>query len=376
MKKPLLSPDLEYAVLYAITKGACGTDVVAPEELSKVGKIVLQSISSLAVDGHRPPYSPTSVALVAIDVLGQPREVVRQYLQALETATAGSEIKDVLHKVRAKQVLVELINEASTMLGKGILDVGLLNTVITRDTGASDIQPLSEVIKDGFPDPPQGVVIDSLPAVTKATGGLYGIWAISGEPGAGKTALAWQIALDVGQKMKVIYEDFENGLPVLADRTRQIVGGDHAKALHLTRNMYYRNSIRTLDADLAMVPPPAVIVIDSVQKLPGSSEHRREALDKWVHRLENLKKRGYHVLLISEIPRSQYNQDAYIGAFKETGALEYAADMAMQLIPGQDNTVECHVVKSRHRPQKGYITMLARHNNWRYKELGSPGDNT
>lgn len=372
MKKTLLSQELEHATLYAVTKGACGTDVVAPEELSKSGKIILQAITSLAADGQRPPFLSNSIGLVATDVLGQPREVIRQYLQAMEFSVAGSEIRDILAKVRAKQVLVELINEASGMLGKGVLDVGLLNTVITNSTGESDVLPVSEVIKDGFPDPPVGIILDTLPTVSNAIGGIYGIVAICGEPKAGKTTLAWQLALDVGQKNPSLYYDFENGFAVVMHRTNQLVNGDLERARHITRNVYYRNSIRTLEADLARIPPPATLFIDSLQKLPGNIEYHREGLNRWIHKLEMLKKRGYSVVIISEVARSQYNHDAYIGAFKESGAVEYACDTGIQLLPGPDNTVEVHVIASRHRPTKGYVTMLTRVNNWKYKELGRP----
>lgn len=333
--------------------------------------MILKAIQSLVADGQHPPFATNAVGLVAVDVLGAPHEVIREYLRAMELAVAGVEIGAILGKVRSKQALIELINEASTMLGKGVLDVGLLTSVITRDAGVSDIRPLTEELKDGFPDPPEGLSIDSLPALTEAVGGLYGMWAISGEPGVGKSGLGWQITLDLGRKLPAIYYDFENGLSVLLERTRSMVSGNLERARNLVRNVYYRNSIRTLDADLASVPAPALIVVDSIQKLPGSIEHKRASLDRWVHRLEYLKKRGYHVIAISEIPRSQYQQDAYIGAFKESGEVEYSADTGIQLLPAKEGSVEVHIVKNRHRPRKGYVAMLGRvGGGWLFKELG------
>lgn len=369
MKKHPLSQELEYAALYAIVKGVAETGVVEEAELSKPGRLVHRAVLSLAADGKTPPFDLTSVGLVCIEVLGTNRTEISTYIREMQTAVVGIEIKDILAKVRAKQVLVELINEAGGMLQRGILDTGLLSTVITRSVVGTDLKPLAESLSAGFPAPPVGVSIDSLPTLTEATGGLMGLWAISGEPGVGKTGISWQIALDVSQKMSVIYYDFENGELVLVDRTRQMVGGNIERARSLTERVYYRDSIRTLDADLAMVAPPALLVVDSVQKLPGSIEHRKASLDKWVHKLEYLKKRGYHVLLVSEVARAQYNQDAYIGAFKETGEIEYSADVGMQLLPGTDNMVEVYIVKNRHRPTRGFVTLLSRVSSWRFKEL-------
>lgn len=373
MKKVTLSNDLEYTVLHAIARGAVPPDVVSSDELSKAGRIVYKAVESLLAAGNKPPITSNSIGVFSVDVLGAPRDPIRQYLQAMDTASAGVEAKDILQKVRDKQTLVDVINEAGAMLQKGVLDAGLLTTRLTSDTASrGEVTPISKRLGDKFPDPPAGIGIDSLKLITRATGGLYGMWVISGEPGAGKTALAWQVALDVGQKIPAIYYDHENGFEVLMDRTKQLTNGDLNKAKHLLRMVYHRDSIRSLDSDLGVVAPPAVLVIDPVQKLPGSMEFKRASLDRWVHKLEHLKKRGYHVIMISEVPRSQYGQDAYIGAFKESGEIEYSADTAIQLLPGRENgAVEVHIVKNRHRPFKGYAAMLSRVNAWRFKELGA-----
>jgi len=199
------------------------------------------------------------------------------------------------------------------------------------------------------------------------------MWAIAGEPGVGKSALAWQIALDIAPVMPSLYYDFENGFAVLMERTRTIFQGNHDRLRKATSAIYYRDSIRTLDSDLLSVPAPALVVIDSVQKLPTSMMYHKTGLDKWVHRLEFLKKRGYHVLLVSEVPRSQYNSDAYIGAFKETGEIEYAADLGMQLlpVPPAGEIVEAVIVKNRHRPYKGFAVNMKRdpQREWIFREL-------
>jgi len=105
----------------------------------------------------------------------------------------------------------------------------------------------------------------------------------------------------------------------------------------------------------------------------------KASLDKWIHRLDSLKKRGYTILMISEIARSQYNSDAYIGSFKESGEIEYAAETGVQLLRGSGETVEVHVVANRHRQFRGMASLIQRDNDWAFKEVGdeapeSPAD--
>ncbi len=365
-----ISEDLEASLLHAIVKGIVGTDVVDPAELSKPGRIALASCEALATETR----TFHSVLLHAVEVLGAPSEAMADYMGRVSASEAGSEASVILSKVRDKQVLIELINEAGTQLSKGSLDLALLGGVLQRDTGASYVvSSVSDTVKDGLPPTPVGQRLRSLPILSAKTGGLFGMWAIAGEPGVGKSALAWQIALDIAPAIPTLYYDFENGFAVMMDHTRQIFHDDLDRLRTATSRIYYRDNIRTLDADLISVPAPALIIIDSVQKLPTNMMYHKTGLDKWVHRLEYLKKRGYHVLLVSEVPRSQYNSDAYIGAFKETGEIEYAADLGLQLlpIPPSGEMVEACIVKNRHRPYKGFAVNLKRDPKrvWIFKEL-------
>jgi replicative DNA helicase len=76
-----------------------------------------------------------------------------------------------------------------------------------------------------------------------------------------------------------------------------------------------------------------LVVLDSLQKLPMGLEDRRAGVDAWVRLLERLR-HEYEaaVLLISEIKRDQKGQyTAHEAAFKESGGIEYAADLAITL---------------------------------------------
>ncbi|OFX19472.1 MAG: hypothetical protein A2V77_23865 [Anaeromyxobacter sp. RBG_16_69_14] len=76
-----------------------------------------------------------------------------------------------------------------------------------------------------------------------------------------------------------------------------------------------------------------LVVLDSLQKLPMGLEDRRAGVDAWVRLLERLRhEHEAAVLLISEIKRDQKGQyTAHEAAFKESGGIEYAADLAITL---------------------------------------------
>jgi hypothetical protein len=84
-------------------------------------------------------------------------------------------------------------------------------------------------------------------------------------------------------------------------------------------------------------------VVDSLQKLPMDLEDRRAGVDAWIRLLERLRhEHDAAVLLISEIKRDQKGQyTAHEAAFKESGGIEYAADLAMTLTrPAADEYAE------------------------------------
>lgn len=355
--------------MYAIINGVAHPDVVAVDELSQKGQVVLAAIGSLVAAGAGAPFPLRAVYLASTDVLGSDRADMRAYFTDIADASAGASVEDILRMVRDKQLLVELINEAGSQLRAGRLDPGAISSMLGQDAVVGGkLRSVADAIAEGLPPDPQGFRLASLPRTTDLTGGVYGMWAVAGEPGSGKSTLAWQLSLDIGRTTPVLYYDFENGFSVLMQRTRVIFGGDFDRIRGATSKIFVRDSIRTLESDLGYLREPALIVIDSVQKLPTSVIHKRGGLDSWVHRIEGLKKRGYSILLISEVPRISYNNSPGIGDFKETGEIEYAADLGMRLLPLPENNAELHIVKNRHKPHKGFVTTLHRKRDWLFEE--------
>lgn len=269
---------------------------------------------------------------------------------------------------------MEIVTESVKQFKQGDVNVTFIQDILSRAPSVgNDLRSLADVVGDTLPEPPVGYKLRSLPKLSEHTGGLMGTWAIGGMPGIGKSKLVWQLIVELGrQDIPTLVYDFENTAPVLMYRQRQLHKDNLESMKESVRRVYLRDHIHTLDQDLRTIKPPAMIVIDSVQNLGsvGFAKDARAGLDKWIYRLDNLKKQGYNILLVSEIPKSQYEAEPSLAAFKETGAIEYKADCAMLLCSaGYDSNVELHIVKNRHRPHKGLVSVLTARNDWWWREM-------
>lgn len=174
-----------------------------------------------------------------------------------------------------------------------------------------------------------------------------------------------------------MYYDFEQGQEAMLSHLGLAFRRDVKLVKKATKQIYLRDSLRTLQDDLRSCPPPALVVVDSIQKAPTSIEFRRLGLDQWIHRFEAIKRRGYTVLGVSEVQRGLYGEfrkrgvpQGRLSGFKESGEIEYAADIGIQLFQSEqgEHDVEVHVVKNRHRPNRGHLVTLERVNGWWFKE--------
>ena len=366
-----LSADLERVVLSALLSGGLAPEGLRGGELSKAGRVVLEAVKRIGADGGRPPYDSSAIALLAVNVLGGEREEVAAVLADVGRSTGGSGAATVLNQVAERRLLADVLNSVSEQLTVGKLDlVGLRGLLDSHQTSGGDLVPVADMLAGGFPDPPSFLPLRSLPMLTQRVGGLYGLWAIAGEPKIGKSTISWQLAIEAGQTMPVLYYDFENGFPVLMSRIRTVYDDNLEKVRRATKQIFYRPTINTLDTDLSRTPPPAFIVVDSVQKLPVSDRYQREGLDRWVHRLETVKKQGYTMLMVSEVPKSYYGAiNPSLGANKASGEIEFSADTGFHLLKHPDG-VELHVVANRHGPYVGRVSVLRRtHGGWWMEEI-------
>ena len=82
--------------------------------------------------------------------------------------------------------------------------------------------------------------------------------------------------------------------------------------------------------------PKPILVIDYLQLIKAKDEHMtdRRAIDVNVMELRQLARESNSaVILISSINRQSYSEGADMSAFKESGGIEYGADLAMMLQP-------------------------------------------
>lgn len=95
-----------------------------------------------------------------------------------------------------------------------------------------------------------------------------------------------------------------------------------------------------------------LIIVDYLQVIPTTEDYRdpRFRVDAVVSDLRRVARDlGASVLTISSLNRASYGNDAGMSAFKETGGIEYGADLGAILIPDIDPNTK--------KPQKGSSTI-------------------
>lgn len=356
MSKIRLHGDLELLVLGSLLSGKLPTELAKKDEFGKTGQYIYEAIDRMRRVGE-PPYDVQAVTEMAVVALGGDADDIRPAVKKASLIAGSKEVGEVVKTIRDRQVIVDLLDTATKQLQECTLDRSALLAHLEEAERADALVPMSTLVGTSLPEPPTGVRLKSFPRLSDVTGGLFGMWAVAGEPAVGKSTLALQMALHYAQERDVLYYDFENGAAVQLHRLGVALGSVE-KLKEKTQRLYLRETIKWMETDLAQIRPPALVVIDSVQKLPSSVEFRRNSIDKWILKLEALKKRGYDVLVLSEKNRASYGS-ATLSAFKESSEIEYTADTGIQLLEGS-GVIELHVVKNRHHPEKGHVADLTR----------------
>jgi len=203
----------------------------------------------------------------------------------------------------------------------------------------------------------------------RALSGSQGINIMGGPPKAGKSCFYMQVSTEMARrKTPVIYYDFENGRQKIYSRTlsrlvrlaeqdirrrsddekvRRQIDGIRKEFRGLLQ--YFRVvTDRKLNPDIMRRQVDflqhetrtdnTVVVIDSLHKLPFKDlSDRRTGIDSWLRHMEAIRdEQNVSFFVISELSRGeggQYTQKPDLGAFKESGDIEYSADNAMILLP-------------------------------------------
>lgn len=365
-----LNPELEKSVLCGIIDGDVSIDKVHLDELSKEGQYVYKAIKEFDTAKE---ISYKAVFFHATEILGADPGDFRSYLKSVE-GSGVPQVETVLELLSRKTIINDLVNEASAQIASGGYSLLALKGLIGQHAADKNTMlPLFADMEDAAP--PEGLHIPELAAFNKEVNGLFGLWIVSGMPAAGKSTLALMIALTVAALYRpVLYYDFEQGKSVIRWHAHKGLKGDARRIKQATSRLYVRHNIGTLERDLEMVKEPALVVVDSIQKVAKGLTYRRESLESWVHKLEGLKQFGHHVILVSEKNRASYDEPTMHG-YKETGELEYAADAAFDLIlpdPENSSIVDVHIVKNRHYKFHGHLTTLDRINSFWFSDRCKP----
>ncbi len=236
----------------------------------------------------------------------------------------------------------------------------------------------------------------NFPALDKFTNGLRGIGVLGGPPKIGKSTYALNIAGNAAESgHPVIYCDFENGteklcLKILSRlskftcaeiltningvRSRPEYERVKERCLTIGKNLFiHRPSLKDVKQDNGTpleasnillgkyvtyikeelkIDKDILIIVDSLQKLPlWNMSDRRGNIDSWLRAFETARDSfGVTFLIISELARGTYD-NASIDSFKESGDIEYTADLAIQMKKGKganlDYAIELHAVANR-----------------------------
>jgi hypothetical protein len=367
-----ISESLESLILCAVIRGYTDIKVVNRTELSRQGQFIFDGVSRL-VKKKRPPFSATAVLTAASDLAGGDPDILRPYIAKIMDIGGSREAEDILEAVHDKQVLLELVNTVS-----GQMTTGFNRQALMEKLGTSQGNTLKAVAsyfqgKERYLMP-EGVPLPDLPCLNKATHGFYGVWALSGDSGVGKSTLTLELAVQVGKHRPVLFYDYENGQAVLLAHLSRAFQGNNKVIRTLTKQIYFRDGIHTLDQDLTSIGKSCLIVVDSLQKIVVRGDEKRAGIEKWVHRLEAMKLLGHCVLMVSEKNRAFYGRTGQAG-YKESGEIEYTVDCGLELseVKGSNGTiVETSLNKNRNWPNKGYVATMTRVNDWWFQETGSP----
>jgi replicative DNA helicase len=422
---PPHSPEAEKAVLGAVLHDKDGS------VLAKIQAIIGEA--DFYVDRHRQIFQAiTSLQgrKYPIDLTTLQNEIRRRGVLAdIGGSVFLSQLLDATPTVQNAKHYANIVREWSDLRAIREVSVYLQESVIEGQAGADEIiveaskrltalahgcnssdrglRPISEAVSGlvDFLETEYEGLPTGFPTVDKKIAGLRGLVLIGGPPKKGKSIFCLNVALHVAQKVKnssVLYYDLETGEQLL---TLRLLSNFYNKTFEQLRqerdkgSEWQRNLKEALPNFLFCTDPKdmmpdsiesrvalqgskrVLLVLDSLQKLPALEKQRRDSIDAWLRVLERLKlNSNVTILLVSELSRGDgeinYKRPS-LGSFKESGDIEYTADVALQLIEIIEDgkklkdRVALHCVAHRYRGEPGLIVNLSYRDflYWRWVEV-------
>ena len=366
-----MNNQLEQSVLYATLLGHIPYESLKEtvKSFTKEGKLVWKAVEWFTKQGQSPPYTVQGVELVCgetFGIAGTPRLELEGYLREMSKRVVGKEIEAIIQSASDNLMLLDLHGEVIKQMTSHMVDTqklqGILENAVSQAPKRLNLfeEMALEREEDGTTRIALGPELRSLQQETR---GLHGTWVIGGVTGAGKSTLAWQLALIAARTKPVLYYDMENTKRVLYERTMEIYGGDGARTSEALRQVCVRTEPRSVFRDVQGLDSPGLIVMDSLQKLPASVNMKRETMEDWLAKLDKLKQKGHTVIILSQLNRGE-------GNYKGTNDIEHTADFGIILENPMDNPMlsDVYIEKNRHGVKRGFLCKLRRRNSWLFTE--------
>jgi len=257
VKKVELPEELEMQLLRAVSDGLILPTALSRKELSKHGKLALKVVDQMLDTGGTIPLDSSAITVAARALYGVESEEWSDYMSKLSKLSLNGTGGAIVKLVQDKQMIASLMNEGSKQSHDGKLDLSRFQTILENAAATMlsseetpGLESIATLLTEGWLEVPYGIPIRSLKEISDVSRGLFGIWCIAGEPGLGKSTLAWQIALDIGREIPVLYYDLDGtGQAWFLDRLRQIFKGDLDKCKERTKSIHLKKQNKKQKGD-------------------------------------------------------------------------------------------------------------------------------
>ena len=193
----------------------------------------------------------------------------------------------------------------------------------------------------------------------KLGGFTQGLYIIGGRPGVGKTTFLDQLSYELSAQVPVFFISYEqNRLHFAAKQIARLanLNGIELTSNHILKGIVPKEIVNIMDiycqsnreiyiySDSPSVDEiqrrveqfeydtgkSPIIIVDFIQKVPSQRNNIKDAVDETVSKLQHFTTDGRRTsILVSSFNRAAYYSPVTIDSFRESGNIEYAADVML-----------------------------------------------
>ena len=239
-------------------------------------------------------------------------------------------------------------------------------SMINKKTGNLSANNLNEYIQNSFlsdvlkQKKDAAVRLTGFSDLDKKLGGFtQGLYIVGGRPGVGKTTFLDQLSYELSAQVPVFFISYEqNRLHFAAKQIARLanLNGIGLTSAHILKGIVPREIIKVMDlycesgreiyiySDSPSVDEiqrrveqfeydtgkSPIIIVDFIQKVPSQRSNIKDAVDETVSKLQYFTTDGRRTsILVSSFNRAAYYSPVTIDSFRESGNIEYAADVML-----------------------------------------------